>query len=276
MKRNLLGAIIVAAVVSAAPFGAAKAADMPVKVPTVAWPPPCPFCGWYAGLNVGFMGSSGSGFNNQGFDTDTGGVGNAISVGAIPNSIAADYVAFLGGGQIGYNFSPFKDEIIGFEWDIDGINLKKTTTSGPFVVPPTVTVPVTTVFGQQADWVSTFRARIGPSVLNNSFMPYLTAGLAMGEVGISNQFICPACAPSTATEPSTSASSKITRLGLTAGAGVEWMIVPHFSVRMEYIYVDLGHISSTVLYTYGANTSTMTSFLRASENIARMGVNWHF
>jgi hypothetical protein len=40
--------------------------------------------------------------------------------------------------------------------------------------------------------------------------------------------------------------------------------------------VDLGNRSNTITYTYGGNTSTLTSTVHDTLNIVRAGVNYHF
>jgi opacity protein-like surface antigen len=47
-------------------------------------------------------------------------------------------------------------------------------------------------------------------------------------------------------------------------------------VKAEYLYVDLGNHSNTITYTYGANTSNMTSTVHDTSNIVRGGINYHF
>jgi opacity protein-like surface antigen len=98
----------------------------------------------------------------------------------------------------------------------------------------------------------------------------------VGETRIGNAFICPTCDPPSTTEPSTVNTNTTTSAGWTAGAGVEWMFAPRWSVKAEYLFVDLGRHSSTITYTYGANVSTLTSTVRDTANVVRAGINYHF
>lgn len=98
----------------------------------------------------------------------------------------------------------------------------------------------------------------------------------MGESRLASALIGPTFAPPTTTEPSTSLQTTKTQIGWTVGAGAEWMFAPQWSFKAEYLYVDLGNISNTITYTYGANTSTLTSTVRDRETIVRAGVNYHF
>ncbi|BCJ90132.1 membrane protein [Terrihabitans soli] len=71
-------------------------------------------------------------------------------------------------------------------------------------------------------WLSTVRGRVGYSF--DSFMIYGTGGAAIGEVNIDDGVT----------------DESDTRLGWTAGAGVEAALTDNISVKGEYLYVDLG------------------------------------
>jgi len=45
------------------------------------------------------------------------------------------------------------------------------------------------------------------------------------------------------------ASYSNTQVGWTAGGGVEWMFMPNWSAKAEYLYYDLGNISATSVST---------------------------
>lgn len=272
MNNAIIGLIAIGALIA----GPAMAADlrMPVKAPPAPLPPTCVWCGWYVGVNAGWIGSADDTVTNTGTDTDGGGLGTVLAAGALPASVKVGYDGFIGGGQIGYNWSVANNFVFGLEADIDGIaNAKKTLT---VAFPGSVAfVPFSTAYTREIDWLATVRGRLGIAVAP-SFLLYGTGGLAVGQVKIGNQFICAVCAPPASTESTTSALVSTTATGWTAGAGGEWMVTPQLSVKAEYLFVDLGRHSSTITYTYGANTSTLTSRVRDTENIVRAGINYHF
>jgi outer membrane immunogenic protein len=68
-------------------------------------------------------------------------------------------------------------------------------------------------------------------------------------------------------------STSNTSTGWTVGAGLEWRFAPAWSVKAEYLYVDLGSHSDTIVYNYGP-TSSLTSTVRETDNIVRVGVNY--
>jgi outer membrane immunogenic protein len=76
------------------------------------------------------------------------------------------------------------------------------------------------------------------------------------------------------TETNTVSGSE-TRAGWTVGGGVEWMFAPRWSVKAEYLYVDLGTFSTTSADSL-APIATIVHDNRLRENIARLGVNYHF
>jgi hypothetical protein len=84
---------------------------------------------------------------------------------------------------------------------------------------------------------------------------------------------CPTCAPPTAL----ALTSTNTLTGWTVGAGLEWQFAPAWSVKAEYLYVDLGSRSGTIVYNYPvANTSSLTTTVKERDNIARVGLNYMF
>jgi outer membrane immunogenic protein len=79
-------------------------------------------------------------------------------------------------------------------------------------------------------------------------------------------------------------STTTTRFGWTAGVGGEYMFAPNMSMKVEYLYYDLGSVSynSTLTTTNGTfavrgpavvNVLSNTKF---NGSIARFGFNYHF
>ena len=68
-------------------------------------------------------------------------------------------------------------------------------------------------------------------------------------------------------------------MGWTVGAGVEGAIGGGWTARLEYLYVDLGHVSGSFLTTIpalggGAITSNYSSHV--TDNVVRVGINYKF
>jgi outer membrane immunogenic protein len=79
-----------------------------------------------------------------------------------------------------------------------------------------------------------------------------------------------------------------TRVGWTAGGGAEWMFLPNWSAKVEYLYYDLdrvtysagiptaiarapGILAGTPIFTLASQASA-----RFNGNIVRTGINYHF
>jgi len=253
--------------------GPALAADLAIKAPVYKAPPMAvpTWAGWYVGGNAGWVGSADNAVTNTATDTGGGGLGAALAGNAIPGSAPLKYSGFLAGGQFGYNWQ-VRNWVYGLEADFDGSTARGSSTVS-YPTPPFV--PITTGYSRELDWLATVRGRVGYTLLP-SFLVYGTGGLAVGETKVGSSAVAPAAAPPPESEPTTNITASNTSAGWTAGAGVEWMFAPQWSVKAEYLYVDLGNHSNTLTYTYGPNTSTMTSTVRDTDNIVRAGVNYHF
>jgi outer membrane immunogenic protein len=151
---------------------------------------------------------------------------------------------FAGGGQAGCNWQ-MNAFVLGGEADVQytGLEGSHDALGG-----------TTTIHEDfRSRWLATFRGRLG-WVINPSMLIYGTGGLAVANVD------------TTASWDSGTASDSTTRAGWTIGTGLEWKFTPQWSVKAEYLYVDLGH----------ATTPVFDLDHHLSENIVRVGVNYHF
>jgi outer membrane immunogenic protein len=190
----------------------------------------------YIGANAGWIGSSGNTISNTGTDTGTGGLGSALAAGLIPGSIGLSDSGFIGGGQIGYNWQAGPSSVLGVEADFDGTSAKSSTTAAfPAAFPGDATV-----YNRELDTLGTVRGRLG-FLSSPGPLWYATGGLAYGETKIGPAFTCATCSPS-----GTANQSSNTSVGWTLGGGVEWKVAPAWSVKAEYLYVDLDSQSNTI------------------------------
>jgi outer membrane immunogenic protein len=61
------------------------------------------------------------------------------------------------------------------------------------------------------------------------------------------------------------------------GAGAEWAFAPRWSVKAEYLYVDLGTVTYISTNSLAINPlATIVHGHTLTENIERVGLNWHF
>ena len=149
----------------------------------------------------------------------------------------------LAGGTIGYNFQTGQ-WVWGVEADLDWSGMKDSIACGAGTCET------------KNDWLGTARARLGYAGWNN-WLPYLTAGAAFGDVKADNS------------TRGTTASK--TQLGWTAGAGIEYAIRSNWSVKVEYLYADLGK------FDCGTSCSAVVpDNVTYTTNIVRAGVNYRF
>jgi len=149
---------------------------------------------------------------------------------------------FLGGAQIGYNWQGASPLVLGIEADFQGTGQSRTDTALGITVD------------QKLPWFGTVRGRIGYAF--DRVMIYATGGLAYMDYKMSVSAL------------GVTVSDDASKAGWTAGAGVEWMFAPNWSTKVEYLYIDTGSTSVTL---FGVPFTG-----RAKDNIARVGLNYHF
>lgn len=108
----------------------------------------------------------------------------------------------IGGATLGYN-TQANGAIWGIETDFSGSGISNG--------------------GAKLKWLGTLRGRVGFNA-GNGLMPFITAGWAYGRLeGSAGGF-----------------SASKNKSGWTAGGGLEYAIDPNWTVKGEYLYVDLG------------------------------------
>ena len=152
------------------------------------------------------------------------------------------------GGQLGYNWQT-GPVVLGIETDVDWTNIKGST-AGPGGVC------VADGGGQcqtKQDWIGTTRGRIGYAF--GRFMPYLTGGAAYGDIK--------------ALESTGNATQ--TKLGWTAGGGMEYLLNRNWTTKVEYLHLDLG---TATLFSAAAGTPSLS--VPVTDDLVRAGINYHW
>ena len=281
---------ILLASASVALAGSALAADLPSQAPPSVYVQPAPIWdGFYVGLNAGGAWGGGSAVTTTDYPTSFfPGWNNELELStALANTmLGTNKAAFTGGGQIGYNYTPSPNWLLGLETDFQGIaganSTAATGAAGLFRfcdICSQETIPSVSTATKGIQYLGTVRGRIG-----YEFMPtmlvYATGGLAYGGVKSStsiwqnNLFDG---VPHTAGFASYGNYSNA-RDGWVVGGGGEWMFLPNWSLKAEYLHYDLGRatygmgkLAFTVLYASLPLAST-----GFNGNIVRAGINYHF
>ena len=162
--------------------------------------------------------------------------------------------------------------VLGVEADIQGIDAGRSSTlntAGNF--KGIGNAPFALGFKRDSDFSATLRARVG-FLPTPQLMLFATGGLAVGEDEFTTSFVCPLCAPAASLTHKTSAWSP----GAVVGGGAEWMIAPNWSVKAEYQRLIYPNLATDINYLYGTNISTLRSSTPISDNIVKVGINYHF
>jgi len=199
------------------------AADLPARMLTKA-PPSAPWswAGFYIGVHVG----SAMGLNN---------VNDPLGPSIFGDRIHSP--GFFGGGQIGINWDlPNSNWVFGLETDASLANLDGTNTC--FAASGTFTSfncrAHTDAFGTATGRIGWAFGPFGRALL------YGKGGLAWAhskvDMVVNNDFGLGLVAGN-------ASSSSFTSVGWTVGVGVEYALTPHWTVKAEYDYLDLGSTS---------------------------------
>jgi outer membrane immunogenic protein len=136
------------------------------------------------------------------------------------------------------------------------------------LAPP---IPFTISHSTSTDWLWTLRPRVGFAA--NNWLLYATGGVAVANVKANWQY-----ADDLANTESASLSK--TKVGWTVGGGVEYALSQAWSVKAEYLYVDLGDEQIT---THNLNAGVFPlpnqpvfHSVSMKSNIVRAGLNYKF
>lgn len=256
LKITILG------LATAAIIGPAFAADLPPSGfelsdlrPSVEETSHGSWTGAYAGGNIGSKWNNGTTRYNSIPELNFSLINNQ-------NSDAS----LTGGVQAGYNYQ--EDELIyGVEADISFAS-RNSSWRTSFATPYRARAEQSYLRSKSnLNWFGTLRGRLGYAI-NDELMLYLTGGAALGEVNVKSQGGV-TTVPLHVGEPSWVSSKSFTRFGWTAGVGGEYAFTKNWSVKGEYLRVDLG-TKSYIL----PNGSSLRQ--RTTSDVVRLGINYRF
>jgi outer membrane immunogenic protein len=260
MKKLLVASIAAAAFCGAS----ALAADLPVKAPVYkAAPAPAPIFSWtgfYVGGNVGgAWGQSDITLSNHTgspFFDDFDPVQEAI--GFATGSPRFNQSSFIGGVQVGYNAQVSPNFVIGLETDFSWQDLN--TTQSTHIVDGCCARDFLTT--SSTNNLFTLRARIGYA--SDRMLVYATGGWASAKRNFSQSIIFNFPIGSQFFGSKSGWDD-----GWTVGAGLEYALINNWTMRVEYLNVDLGNFSFD-------NPSGIQHSSNLKENIVRAAINYKF
>jgi outer membrane immunogenic protein len=226
--------------------------------------------GFYMGLNTGLA------INDSGYTLSPTGAfftDGFHPLSQITNSGNLSQGAFIFGGQLGYNYQ-VGNLVYGLEMDFDYNSTNDSSyASSPSIIalgrlgdPPALGIGH--YVNQQLDYFGTLRARLGFTPADR-FLIYVTGGLAYGDVSSSGNVSLEG-----ANFPGSRSGFQA---GWTVGAGSEYALTNHWSVKLEYLYIDLGSTSYTCVGQPPAPpTFTYLTTIDTAQHIIRVGLNYKF
>ena len=272
MNKMLLLAGLVGSVILGS--GTAQAADP-------SW------TGFYIGANAGYGFSRINGSATPG-DPNT----NRLVFGqpvVPPLATSFNSNGWLAGAVAGFNWQVAPQWVAGIEADFDGAGIKGSSSmpspffagfsSGSFNV------------AQDLKWFGTVRGRLG-FLPSSNLLIYATGGLAYGRVDSTTSFALGpgqsnsigflnygfGCGGIYGSSTCFAGTNSRTSAGWTVGAGGEYRVMTNVSLRVEYLYVNLG--SATYALPAVNVTTLQPSLLNAvtdgAFNIVRFGINYRF
>jgi len=146
------------------------------------------------------------------------------------------------GGTVGYNYQ-INQMVLGIEGDIDWSGINGTNSAACALGCKT-----------SNSWLSTVRGRVGYAA--DRFMPFVTGGVAFGNIQASLPGFV---------------GGSTSNTGWTLGGGIEYAFAGPWTVKAEYLYVDLGSFNCGL----GCSLATVDN-VSFHTNLLRAGINYRF
>ena len=244
MRKYLLSSAALVGLLSAP----ATAADLPVKAPirpaavsVVNW------TGFYIGGNIGVA-----------WLDKTVTEGNPPVENPTGSSFSLSKSGVTGGAQAGYNWQ-VTNWVYGVEADFNWTDINRFNLG---LQPPG---GADDFFQGKVEWFATFRARLGHSF--GPWLPYITGGGALARLtngyGDTFNFV----------PDFDSVIVRKTRLGWTAGGGLEYRLASAWSAKLEYLYLDFGSFDASPAPPFpGFAVVTFEDRM----HVVRAGLNYRF
>jgi outer membrane immunogenic protein len=166
----------------------------------------------------------------------------------------------VGGGQVGFNLVAVPNWLLGVEADISGTSLNGTATYNGRAQ-----------FNEKVDVFGTARGRVG--YVANNWLFYGTGGLAWSDDTFTRTQVS-ASAANTSPPLGDLRTNTATRIGWTAGGGIEWGFAHNWSARVEYLHLDLS--DQNFSFNPANNVFRSIDEGRLRVDTVRAGVNYLF
>jgi outer membrane immunogenic protein len=173
------------------------------------------------------------------------------------NNWSGFYIGAMGGYAAEATSNPFAIKggfaggTLGYNWQ-SGMFVAGIEADGAWAdIRNTASLPGITATAK-IDALATVRGRVGAAF--DQILFYGTGGVAFADTKVS------------VTALGTTLSDSKTQTGWTAGAGVEWMFMPRWSLKAEYLYRRFDNVT-----LFGVSTNSSLAL-----NSGQVGINFHF
>jgi len=252
--------------------GSANAADLGVRpdyraAPIVAPIPIFAWTGCYLGGHVG------GGWGRKEFSDPSG-----AFFAAPGEAIRVNTSGVLGGGQVGCDWQLAPNWVIGIEgaaaWgNLKGDTLDVFTHGGGSILGPAPTLTTTGTFDARTDFLASATGRIGWAW--DRWLLYAKGGAAWDHDKYSFVGQVTAAGFPGSFSPFDFVA-KASRLGWTAGAGVEWAFWNNWSAKLEYDFYDFGSRQVIFVSTVDNGRPPATANIDQQVHTVKFGINYRF
>ena len=266
MKTHIIAASLAALGLMAPGMSAVAQQKAPAKAPAYV-APAWSWSGFYVGVNAGWGRGEPTGDRGA---FSPGGIALAVADGRIPGTLDVKPGGAIGGGQIGVNWQTGV-VVFGLEADIQASGIREErnfTIAGPGGGP----LPAQITAAERIRWFGTARARLGVTPAERALL-YVTGGFAYGSVESNARIAFPF--PGGGFDGDFSGGRSGTKTGWTAGGGFEYAWDNSWSVKAEYLYIDLGSDSFRLIDPV-STTDFVDYRFHHRDHIVRAGINYRF
>ena len=231
--------------------------------------------GFFIGGSIGgsWLNSSGKGSTAQ---QVLQGYTASLTTGGVESVGNSDAFNAIGGLQGGFNWQNGRT-VYGFEADFSWLGKKNATSSGTLQLTyGNIGYNGTSSRQSRVEAVATFRGRFGYDF--NGTMPYLTAGLALGQIKSTWSFSGVNSLYGITTVAATSKTSW--EPGFVVGGGVEQKLAGNWSIRADVQWMKFAEqklnnpVANTTIAAITGNGGTIN--FQNSLAIAKFGLNYRF
>ena len=279
-----IGAILSAGAATAADLAARPYTKAPITAPAAVYD----WTGFYVGGNAGYGWQDDSAVTVTPADQVAAFLINSDPTTFTPVSppVSFKIAGALVGVQAGYNWQFNQRWLVGVETDFNFSDIK----GGGLSNSGASNRPFRSIADEQLKWFGTVRARLG-LLATPSILIYGTGGFAYGRIeqnahfqlarstfpfsaGVGNDGVT--CPPGFV--DCYVGSSSRTAAGWTAGGGLEYAIGKNWTVKAEYLYVNLGSnvFSQRAIAFSGTQSTLATGFSDTTFHTVRAGINYKF